>query len=271
MYLLDLDQLQKTSFTGPNEICICNLKLQIFNCRRDMREHSWKERESVAPKLRKFSPEIIDLLDKLLDLKPETRIKPEEVMRHPWYNKPLSAEHQKAWSDMEAKQKELSQEIESCVFDEVITQLWLLDHSTCLACLTHFNYSTCFWKLSVTSLTWLGYWNITCWFYGLIASMAQTELMFKMSLSFKNVFRASEGIWPYLCTLCISPVYHNAISSTSMGRLSKSNDILRSGVKAKHESNATAALPYISGEKCFFEEPECMDKSYVFLAMFETV
>lgn len=63
--------------------------------------------EGVDPKPLAPSPEAADLLLKLLTADPKKRIRVEEILEHPWYNRPLPPRYQAALDALAEQQADL--------------------------------------------------------------------------------------------------------------------------------------------------------------------
>lgn len=68
----------------------------------------WYDIPRVSKSIDKLSEDIKDLLSKIFVVDEAERIGVEEIVAHPWYNKPLLPSHQVAWEGLCERQKELN-------------------------------------------------------------------------------------------------------------------------------------------------------------------
>jgi len=61
----------------------------------------------VAEAVKKLSPEIKDLLNRIFVIDAGKRVTIQQIKRHPWYNKPLPPGYQEMWDKLKAKQEKL--------------------------------------------------------------------------------------------------------------------------------------------------------------------
>lgn len=66
---------------------------------------SWRENTQTSSVMSQLSPECVDLLDKMFDVKQESRISIEGIMEHPWFNKPLPSKYAHALEELREQQR----------------------------------------------------------------------------------------------------------------------------------------------------------------------
>ena len=74
----------------------------------------------------KLSPEVRDLLDNILNTKPEERFTLEDIKKHAWYQRKLPSKYQAALDKLQEQQHGLEEHVSRQKFNKVSTQLCLL-------------------------------------------------------------------------------------------------------------------------------------------------
>lgn len=69
----------------------------------------WSEVPHMAEAVKKLSPEIKDLLNRLFMVDASKRITIKQIERHPWYNKPLPEKYEAAWKKLQMSQAQLTE------------------------------------------------------------------------------------------------------------------------------------------------------------------
>jgi serine/threonine-protein kinase SRK2 len=67
----------------------------------------WSEVPHMAEAVKKLSPEIKDLLNRIFVIDASKRVTVQQIKRHPWYNKPLPPGYQEKWDELKTKQEKL--------------------------------------------------------------------------------------------------------------------------------------------------------------------
>ena len=67
----------------------------------------WSEVPHMAEAVKKLSPEIKDLLNRIFVIDASKRVTIQQIKRHPWYNKPLPNGYQQMWDTLKEKQERL--------------------------------------------------------------------------------------------------------------------------------------------------------------------
>ena len=68
----------------------------------------WSEVPHMAEAVKKLSPEIKDLLNRIFVIDADRRVTIKQIERHPWYNKPLDGAFAQKLKELEASQAELN-------------------------------------------------------------------------------------------------------------------------------------------------------------------
>ena len=97
-----------------------------YLCRREEVERSWKDTPRLSRKVSKLSPEVRDLLDNILNTKPEERFTLEDVKQHSWYLRTLPQKYQAVLDRLQEQQHGLEEHVSRQKFNKVSTQLCLL-------------------------------------------------------------------------------------------------------------------------------------------------
>jgi serine/threonine-protein kinase SRK2 len=67
----------------------------------------WSDVPHMAEAVKKLSPEIKDLLNRIFVIDAGKRVTIQQIKRHPWYNKPLPPGYQEKWDELKTKQEKL--------------------------------------------------------------------------------------------------------------------------------------------------------------------
>lgn len=67
----------------------------------------WSDVPHMAEAVKKLSPEIKDLLNRIFVIDAKSRVTIQQIKRHPWYKKPLPAEYEEMWEKLKQKQEKL--------------------------------------------------------------------------------------------------------------------------------------------------------------------
>ena len=116
-------QLKKPASTKDNIACP-----RLNLCRREEVERSWKDTPRLSTKVSKLSPEVHDLLDKMLNTQPEKRFAVEDIKQHTWYQRTLPQKYQAVLDRLQEQQHGLEEHVSRQKHDEVSTLLLLSSH-----------------------------------------------------------------------------------------------------------------------------------------------
>lgn len=90
-------------------------------CRIQEVSNNWQESKFLANNVAALSPEVKDLLNKILVIEPTNRITVDGIMSHPWYNQKLSHKYQSALDNLARQQAELERHVAAQHYDAVCT------------------------------------------------------------------------------------------------------------------------------------------------------
>lgn len=80
---------------------------------------SWRDVPNNASPASRLTPELKDLLDKMFDVKQESRFAVDQIKAHPWFKKPLPAHLEEAIKDLEEGQMLINEKVSKGIFQSV--------------------------------------------------------------------------------------------------------------------------------------------------------
>lgn len=72
---------------------------------------SWRDVPNNSNAVNKLSPDLKDLLDKMFEVKQDSRIDVPSIRAHPWVLKPLVPPYSTAFNELQVQQKEVDEKV----------------------------------------------------------------------------------------------------------------------------------------------------------------
>ncbi|KXZ42321.1 hypothetical protein GPECTOR_162g136 [Gonium pectorale] len=77
---------------------------------------SWREAPNNSSAASRLTPELKDLLDRMFDVKQESRASIETIKAHPWFNRPLPPRYEEALEELQKEQREIDEQVSKGAF-----------------------------------------------------------------------------------------------------------------------------------------------------------
>ncbi|KAG2451796.1 hypothetical protein HYH02_003572 [Chlamydomonas schloesseri] len=77
---------------------------------------SWREVPNNTSAASRLTPELKDLLDKMFDVKQESRASIESIKNHPWFQKPLPEPYESSLKELQEEQRQIDEQVSKGAF-----------------------------------------------------------------------------------------------------------------------------------------------------------